>query len=110
MNESKGIASNDVPNGGIPRNPLPPTVLDQLRRDLEALKLNAMAQCLDEALILAQKTEPGYIAFFAGLVSQQVLWASERAVTRRLAQASFPVVKTFDGLIGRRAASAFRAG
>lgn len=80
----------------IPLKPLPPTVLEQLRRDLESLKLRAMAEYLDEALLQAQKTEPGYIAFFAGLISRQVLWASERALARRIVHAGFPCLKTFE--------------
>lgn len=81
---------------GIARSSLPPTLLDQLRRDLEHLKLRAMVEHLDEALLQAQKTEPGYIAFLAGLVSRQVLAMSDRAAQGRLNRAKFPSLKTFE--------------
>ncbi|MCP3960747.1 MAG: ATP-binding protein, partial [bacterium] len=75
---------------------IPPTVLDELRRNLERLKLRAMLEYLDEALEQATTLEQGYIAFVAGLVEKQVLAAAEAAAARRFKAAKFPLMKTFD--------------
>ncbi len=75
---------------------IPPTVLDELRRNLERLKLYAMLEHLDEALEQATTLEQGYIAFIAGLVDKQVLATAEAATARRLKAAKFPLMKTFD--------------
>ena len=74
----------------------PPSVLDELRRNLERLKLRAMAQHLDEALDQAAQLEQGYIAFVAGLVEQEVLARAESGRKRRTSAAKFPEIKTFD--------------
>ncbi len=73
-----------------------PSVLDELRRNLEKLKLKAMARHLDEALEQATSLEQGYIAFIAGLVEREVLARSEASTKRRTGTAKFPAVKTFD--------------
>ena len=75
---------------------VPPSVLDELRRNLERLKLRAMAQHLDEALDQAAQLEQGYIAFVAGLVEREVLARAESSHKRRTTAAKFPEIKTFD--------------
>jgi hypothetical protein len=52
---------------------IPPTTLDELRRDLARLKMHAIAGALDEALDQAATLEQGYVTFLAGLVAKQVL-------------------------------------
>ena len=78
------------------RREIPPTVMDELRRNLERLKLKAMLQNLDDALEEANASEQGYITFLAGLVLKEVLARSEAATARRLGAAKFPETKTFD--------------
>ena len=75
---------------------VPPSVLDELRRNLERLKLRAMANHLDEALEQAAATEQGYITFVAGLVQREVLARAESSRKRRTTTARFPSHKTFD--------------
>jgi len=75
---------------------IPPSALDQLKRDLERLKLRTMLSSLDEALSVAPKTEQGYVTFLAGLASCELLTQNEAAVARRLKAAGFPQVRTFD--------------
>jgi DNA replication protein DnaC len=75
---------------------LPPTDLDELRRNLERLKLHAMLDHLDEALEQATTLEQGYVSFLAGLVKWQALANADTAAQRRIRTARFPRVKTFD--------------
>lgn len=75
---------------------IPPTTLDELRRDLERLKLNAMLAALDDALEQAQTLQQGYASFLAGLVQRQVLAVADAAAQRRIKAACFPETKTFD--------------
>jgi DNA replication protein DnaC len=75
---------------------LPPTTIDELRRNLERLKLHAMLAALDEALEQAQSLQQGYATFLCGLVQRQVLALTEAAAQRRLKAACFPATKTFD--------------
>ena len=69
---------------------LPPSPLDELRRDIERLKLTAMLSALDEALDQAQTLQQGYATFLAGLVRTQVIAVSEAAAERRRKAAYFP--------------------
>jgi DNA replication protein DnaC len=75
---------------------IPPSLPDELRRNLEALRLFAMARRLDAALEKASTLEQGYITFLAGLVEQEILARAETNATNKLAAAKFPAVKTFD--------------
>lgn len=75
---------------------IPPTTLDELRRNLERLKLFAMLQNLDNALEQAQTLQQGYATFLAGLVEIQILSVTDAAATRRIKAAKFPNTKTFD--------------
>ncbi len=77
-------------------SPGPPSVLDELRRNLERLKMRAMARHLDAALDEAVQLEQGYIAFIAGLVEREVLARAESSQRRRTTTARFPAVRTFD--------------
>jgi DNA replication protein DnaC len=73
-----------------------PSQLDELRRNLQRLKLRAMLEHLDQALEDAATLEQGYITFLANLVEHEVLERAEAETTRRLKRACFPVVQTFD--------------
>lgn len=75
---------------------IPPSTLDELRRNLARLKLDAMLDALDAALEQAQTLEQGYATFFAGLVEKQVLANAAQAAQRRIDAAKFPETKTFD--------------
>jgi DNA replication protein DnaC len=75
---------------------LPPTVLDELRRNLERLKLRAMLAALDDALDQAATLQQGYASFLAGLVAKEVLAQADAASARRIRDADFPATKTFD--------------
>ena len=73
-----------------------PNPLDELRRNLERLKLRAILAHLDQALEQAATLEQGYIAFLANLIEREALARAEEATTRRMNSANFPAVKTFD--------------
>ncbi len=73
-----------------------PSVLEELRRNLERLGMKAMAHHLDEALDQAVQLEQGYIGFLSGLVDKQILAKSEASQKRRMGIAKFPAIKTFD--------------
>ncbi len=75
---------------------LPPTTLEELRRDLERLGLKAMLACLGDALDEAARLEQGYATFLANLVGREVLARGDAAAERRLKAAGFPEIKTFD--------------
>ena len=75
---------------------LPPTVLDELRRNLERLKLRAMLATLDEAMDQAATLQQGYASFLAGLVQKEVLAHTDAGAARRIRDAGFPATKTFD--------------
>lgn len=75
---------------------LPPTALDELRRNLEQLKLQAMLEALDESLEQAQTLQQGYATFLAALLEKEVLARADAAAARRIKAAAFPSVKTFD--------------
>lgn len=75
---------------------LPPSAMDELRRDLSRLKLLAMLAGLDEALEAAQTLQQGYATFLAELVKRQLIAVTDAAAERRRRQAHFPATKTFD--------------
>jgi DNA replication protein DnaC len=75
---------------------LPPTTLDELRRNLERLRLSAMLEHLDEALEQASSLEQGYVTFLAGLVERQILAQTDAGARRRIRNAGFPKMKSFD--------------
>jgi DNA replication protein DnaC len=78
------------------RSELAPEILDELRRNLQRLKLTAMLAHLDSAVERAQALEQGYLTFLAGLVEQEVLVRHDATSDRRMAIAKFPVARTFD--------------
>jgi len=78
------------------RSDLPPTALDELRRDLASLKLGAMLAHLDESIEQATLLEQGYSTFLAGLVRHEVLARAESGTARRVTAAKFPIERTFD--------------
>ena len=55
-----------------------------------------MLEHLDEALEQASSLEQGYVTFLAGLVEKQVLSHTDAAAKRRIDNAGFPKIKTFD--------------
>lgn len=75
---------------------LPPTTLDELRANLEMLKLRAMLSHLDTALDEASALNQGYVTFLANLVAKEILTRSDAGAERRIKAAGFPAVKTFD--------------
>jgi DNA replication protein DnaC len=74
----------------------PPTTIDELRRNLERLKLRAMLMALDGALDQAQTLQQGYSTFLAALLEKEVLARAESSSARRIKAAGFPTTKTFD--------------
>lgn len=74
----------------------PPTTLDELRANLEALKLHAMLDALDGAVEEANTLQQGYVTFLANLVAREVLTRTESAANRRCKAAGFPAIRTFD--------------
>ena len=82
------------PRGVLTRMPTPrkilPTTLDELRRNLEQLKLHAMLAGLDESLQQAQTLQQGYSTFLASLLDKEVLARAESASARRIKAAAFP--------------------
>jgi len=75
---------------------VPPTLLEELRRDLSRLKMEAMAEALDDALDEAQTTQQGYATMLAGLVKTQLLATNRKAVKRRMDYAKFPFQRHFN--------------
>lgn len=75
---------------------IPPTALDELRRNLERLKLRAMLAALDESLEQAQTLQQGYSTFLAALLEKEVLARADTSSQRRIKAAAFPAAKTFD--------------
>lgn len=75
---------------------LPVTPLDELKRNLERLRLMAMLEHLEEAIEQASSLEQGYVTFLGGLVETQMLAFTDAGVQRRIRNAGFPKLKTFD--------------
>lgn len=75
---------------------VPPSALEELRRNLERLKLHEMARHLDHALEQASRLEQGYITYLAGLVERELLSRGEAGTKRRTTAAKFAAIKTFD--------------
>lgn len=78
------------------RSERPPTSIEELRRDLASLKLDAMLAHLDEAVEQASVLEQSYSSFVAGLVRHEVLARAASGAVRRITSAKFPVERTFD--------------
>lgn len=76
---------------------LPPTTLDELRQNLETLKLRAMLEALDDAVEEASALKQGYVTFLANIVAKEMLARTDTAADRRCKAAGFPEIKTFDG-------------
>jgi DNA replication protein DnaC len=70
--------------------------LDRLKEQLRALKLKVMAERLEAALERAAKAKTGHIDFLAPLVEEEAAAQHERSVKRRMDEARFKEVKTFD--------------
>ena len=75
---------------------LPPTTLDELKRNLERLRLFAVLEHLDNAIEQASSLEQGYVTFLAGLIDKQMLAHTDAGAQRRIRNAGFPKIKTFD--------------
>lgn len=74
----------------------PDSTLDELKRNLEVLRLFAIIEHLDDAIEQASSLEQGYVTFLAGLVQTQVLSNNESSAQRRIRNAGFPAIKTFE--------------
>ena len=77
------------------RRDIPPSVSDELRRNLHKLGMKAMLEHLDEAIEQAATLEQGYVAFLAGLVEKEVLARAGAAAERRQKAAKFPWDRSF---------------
>ena len=75
---------------------LPPDPMDELRRNLERLRLKVMLAGLDAALDEATRSEQSYATFLAALVQLEMLARNDGAAERRIKAARFPATKTFD--------------
>ncbi len=75
---------------------MPPTTLDELRANLEGLKLRAMLDALDDAVEAANTLKQGYVTFLANLVEKEILARTSSAADRRCNAAGFPAIRTFD--------------
>lgn len=73
-----------------------PTTLDELKANLEALKLRSMLGALDDAVEDANTLKQGYVTFLANLVTKEMLARTDVAADRRCKAAGFPITKTFD--------------
>ena len=66
----------------------------QLERNLKVLRLGGMLDTLELRLKEAQRDEVGYLGFLETLLEDEINRRSQKALTRRLAQAQFEEVKT----------------
>ncbi|MBM3271145.1 MAG: IS21-like element helper ATPase IstB [Candidatus Sericytochromatia bacterium] len=74
---------------------VPPTTLDELKKNLENLKLRTMLANLDTAIEEANTLQTGYVTFLANLVAKEILARTDVAAERRCKAAGFPKIKTF---------------
>jgi len=74
----------------------PQTASDELRRQLGYLKLPFMQEHLEELTRQAAGGQWSHQEFLARLVQGETALRQDRARTRRIAQARFPVLKTLD--------------
>ncbi len=72
------------------------SVYQQLRGDLAALRLEAIADRLAPALEAAERDKPGYTQFLAELIGSEVAADHERRLQTRLRFARLPALKTLD--------------
>lgn len=72
------------------------TIYQQLRGDLAALKLEAIADRLAPALEAAEREHPTYTEFLAELVGEEVKADRERRLQARLRFAKLPAQKTLE--------------
>jgi DNA replication protein DnaC len=72
------------------------TVYQQLRGDLAALKLEAIADRLAPALEAAEQDKPPYTEFLAELIGEEVKADRERRLQARLRFAKLPAQKTLE--------------
>jgi len=70
----------------------------QLERHLRVLRLGGMLDTLDLRLKEAQRDEVGYLGSLETLLEDEINRRSQKALTRRLAQAQFEEVKTDLGI------------
>lgn len=74
---------------------VPPTPLDELKKNLDSLKLRTMLAALDDAIEDANTLQAGYVTFLANLVAKEILARSDVSAERRCKAAGFPAIKTF---------------
>ena len=68
----------------------------ELKRDLEYLRLKCMAEVYEETLNLGAAEDWSFLKTFAHIVSSEVADRSERALQRRIKQARLPKLKTLE--------------
>ena len=71
-------------------------LIQEVKQDLHRLKLNDMANSLDDALSEAGKKREGHLNFFANLIKIQIKARDERSLERRIKKANFPEICTFE--------------
>jgi len=72
------------------------TLIEETKQNLRRLKLNDMAECLDQALTDAGKNREGHLTFLASLIKKQVDAKNDRSFERRVKKAGFPEMLTFE--------------
>jgi len=78
------------------RRKAPPALPDDLRRQLELLKLTFMVEHFEELAQQAGAEEWSHVKFLARLVEGEAALRQDRARQRRIKQARFPVLKTLE--------------
>ena len=71
-------------------------LIEEVKQHLRKLKMNDMADTLDQALMNAGKKREGHLTFLANLVKKQVDAKNDRSIERRIKKARFPEMLTFD--------------
>ncbi|KPA15037.1 ATPase AAA [Candidatus Magnetomorum sp. HK-1] len=72
------------------------TLIEEAKQHLRRLKMNDMADNLDQALTNAGKNREGHLTFLASLVKKQVDATNNRSFERRIKKAGFPEMLTFE--------------
>jgi DNA replication protein DnaC len=72
------------------------TLVEETKQNLRRLKMNDMADELDQSLTDAGKNREGHLTFIARLVKKQVDAVNSRSLERRIKKAGFPERLTFE--------------
>ena len=71
-------------------------LIEEVKQHLRKLKMNDMANNLDEALTDAGKNREGHLTFLSNLILKQVDAKNKRSFERRVKKARFPEMLTFE--------------